>query len=229
MEGPYSYYGPFNQLLVLNRGVHEPLEEFVFQQLLKRIDFKPLMLELGAYWGHYSMWLKSKIPGAQVVLVEPEKINLEAGKRNFLENRLEGEFIEAFVGKGHFRVDEFLTNRKFEKLQILHSDIQGFELEMLANASTYLSAQQIDYVLLSSHSQKLHLDCVGILKDSGYRIEVSSDFEFETTSFDGFIFASSPKVPSLFNNLKPFRRCDLASATQAQLMQSLNEMWRSCC
>ena len=53
--GPGAYYGAFSQLLVVNRGVHEPLEEFVFQVVLKRLPSSPIMIELGAYWAHYSM------------------------------------------------------------------------------------------------------------------------------------------------------------------------------
>lgn len=34
LTGPYSYYGDFSDILVINRGVHEPLEEYVFQELL---------------------------------------------------------------------------------------------------------------------------------------------------------------------------------------------------
>jgi Methyltransferase FkbM domain len=228
MDGPYSYYGSFNQLLVVNRGVHEPLEEFVFQQLLKRIGTAPLMLELGAYWGHYSMWLKSRVPGAKVILVEPEDDNLEAGKRNFIYNKLTGEFIKAFVGKGHFSVDEFFKHRKIEKLNILHSDIQGFELEMLNDAAISLAGHKVDYVFLSSHSQDWHHGCARFLKDKGYRVEVSSDFDIETTSNDGFMFASSPKVKPLFNDLVPFNRSDLVKANSEQLMQALNKMRRAC-
>jgi hypothetical protein len=44
-----AYYGPFSQLLAINRGVHEPLEEFVFQEVLKRLPAAPSMIELGAY------------------------------------------------------------------------------------------------------------------------------------------------------------------------------------
>src|SRR5262245_51425360 len=53
--GEHAYYGAFSQLLVINRGVHEPLEEYVFQQLIKTLPEAPLMIELGAYWSHYSM------------------------------------------------------------------------------------------------------------------------------------------------------------------------------
>lgn len=54
-RGDGSYYGDFSQILIYNRGVHEPLEEFVFQEVIARLHDTPIMLELGAYWGHYSM------------------------------------------------------------------------------------------------------------------------------------------------------------------------------
>src|SRR5262249_2339044 len=105
--GPGAYYGPFSQLLVINRGVHEPLEEYVFQELLKRLSDEPSMIELGAYWGHYSMWLKKARPKGNVILVEPDPGCLKAGQDNFVRNGLKGEFIRAFVGSGKFEVDAF--------------------------------------------------------------------------------------------------------------------------
>lgn len=58
------------------------------------------MLELGAYWGHYSMWLKATHPKASVHMVEPESesLNIRAGRENFARNNLEGTFLEEFVG-----------------------------------------------------------------------------------------------------------------------------------
>ena len=42
------------EILIINRGVHEPLEEFCFQELLKHLkkdrNTTHTMLELGAYW-----------------------------------------------------------------------------------------------------------------------------------------------------------------------------------
>ena len=122
--GSYAYYGQFSSILVINRGVHEPLEEFVFQEVIKRLPNSPLMLELGAYWGHYSMWLKLAHPNANVHLVEPELQNLNAGKYNFEMNGFTGEFIQAFVGKGQFSVDQYLAERDIQRVTILHSDVQ---------------------------------------------------------------------------------------------------------
>jgi hypothetical protein len=86
VAGEGAYYGPFSQLLVINRGVHEPLEEYVFQQVLKLLGEAPVMLELGAYWGHYSMWLKKVRPQSTVILVEPDPANLAAGISNLKTN-----------------------------------------------------------------------------------------------------------------------------------------------
>ncbi len=200
VQGPGSYYGNFSHILAFNRGVHEPLEEYVFQELLKVLPEAPTMLELGAYWAHYSMWLKKKRTAATVYMVEPDAANIQAGIANFKLNNYTGEFVQAFVGKGHFGVDAFMATRKIARLDVLHSDIQGFEAEMLADCSQALANKAIDYVFISTHSQLLHQQIVEGLQAHGYRVEVSSDFEHETTSFDGLVFASSPLKAPVFAN-----------------------------
>ena len=52
-----SYYGETaTVLLELNRGVHEPQEERIFQEVLPYIPAGGSILELGAYWGFHSIW-----------------------------------------------------------------------------------------------------------------------------------------------------------------------------
>ena len=226
ISGPDAYYGGFSSILEINRGVHEPLEEFVFQELIKRLPESPFMLELGAYWGHYSMWLKSARPGATVHLVEPDLNNLQSGMNNFDLNEIDGEFIHAFVGKDDFIVDKFLSERPLEKLDILHSDIQGYELQMLEGSRNALARQSIDYVFVSTHSQQLHSDAVERLKGFNYRIEVSSDFASGTTSFDGFIFASSPSKTAVFTGFSPMSRIQILDATPAVLAEYVSRVIR---
>ena len=43
VSGPGAYYDSFSQLLVLNRGVHEPLEEYVFLEVLREISGEPML------------------------------------------------------------------------------------------------------------------------------------------------------------------------------------------
>ena len=116
VTGAGAYYGGFSQLLVVNRGVHEPLEEYVFQELLRNMPDAPQMIELGAYWGHYSMWLKKERPAAKVIMVEPDPANLAVGQANFRRNGLDGEFILAAVGKGQWQLDPFMQSRRMDRL-----------------------------------------------------------------------------------------------------------------
>jgi len=209
IAGPYAYYANFSAILVINRGVHEPIEEFVFQEVIKRLPTSPLMLELGAYWGHYSMWLKAAHPDSTAILVEPELQNFHAGKHNFELNGFTGEFINAFVGKDHFGVDRYLAETGIQKVTILHSDIQGYEVEMIEDCAKSLASRIVDYIFVSTHSQELHLEVIRLLESFDYRIEVSSDFDHGTTSCDGFIFASSPSIDRIFNEFIPMSRVEI--------------------
>lgn len=222
LSGPQAYYGDFSNILVINRGVHEPLEEFVFQELIKALPENPSMLELGAYWGHYSMWLKKMRPKSLVYLVEPDKSNLQSGKHNFIVNGLEGEFINSFVGKNKFEIDSFLRRKNLSKLHILHCDIQGCEAEMLDGSGVSLKQKKIDYLFISTHSQELHKHTIETLSAYDYRIEATSDYEFESTSYDGFVFASSPLIDNLFVDFKPFHRKQIATNEPREIIARIN-------
>jgi len=167
VSGSGAYYGDFSQLLIFNRGVHEPLEEFVFQELLKRISPAPRMIELGAYWAHYSMWLKKVRPQAENIMVEPDPNNLAAGRNNFARNGFVGEFIQAAVARGGWQLDQFLHSRELRSVDILHVDIQGFEGEMMDGARDALRNARIHYLFISTHSQQIHHHIIRQLKEFG--------------------------------------------------------------
>jgi Methyltransferase FkbM domain len=220
-KGMNAYYGEFSLILSLNRGVHEPLEEYVFQETVKRLSGAPVMLELGSYWAHYSMWLKKKCPDASVFMVEPDECNIAVGKFNFLTNGFSGEFIQDFVSEVGFVVDEFRLTRGLSIIDVLHADIQGNELQMLQGCTESLARRAIKYIFVSTHSQELHMGVTSFLQRMGYRVEVSSDFDYETTSNDGLVFASSPSVRSVFKNFRPLGRIQIAGATPEELLKSL--------
>ena len=63
---PLSYYGlPVLEMLYKNRGVHEPEEEYAFQEVLTRIPQNATMVELGSYWSFYSMWFNKTVDNAK--------------------------------------------------------------------------------------------------------------------------------------------------------------------
>jgi hypothetical protein len=222
--GDGAYYGSFSQLLAVNRGVHEPLEEYVFQQLLKSLGGTPVMLELGAYWGHYSMWLKKVRPASTVILVEPDAKHLATGVNNFKQNGLTGEFIQSLVGRDHLQLDAFRASRQLGRLDILHVDIQGHEVEMLEGCRRTLAERYVDYLCISTHTQAIHGHVVGEMTKFGYRVEVSSDFDNDTTSHDGFVFASSPSVSQVFHNFHPIGRTKIAESRPQDVLKALLEI-----
>ena len=218
--GEYAYYEDFSDILIINRGVHEPLEEFCFQEFLK-ID--PLseninVIELGAYWGHYSMWFQKHHPNANCFLVEPDPHNIEVGKNNFLLNGFEGDFINAFVSSESFTVDGFMKEKGIENLYLLHSDIQGYELVMLQNASDSLKQNKIEYIFVSTHAYAIHQGCNEILKKHMYVIEVDSEPNQHTTSNDGFILARRESAAPVFKSFRPMGRVDIAKAKSQELL-----------
>ena len=198
-----SYYGfGYTHLLQQNKGVHEPQEERVFQEVLKFMPEGAVMMELGSFWAFYSMWFQQKVLGAVSIMVEPEYLNLIKGKNNFKLNRFRGTFIQAFVGRepavnnkhpATIAIDNFLQKNKITKLNILHSDIQGEEFNMLKGSVNALSSGAIDFLFISTHSDALHKQCADFLINFGYEIIASANVS-QSYSVDGVLVAKKQGV-----------------------------------
>ena len=201
--GARSYYGDgYLNLLSQNKGVHEPQEERAFADVLKLIRPGAAMLELGAYWGFYSLWFAQEVPSARCFLVEPDYACMQSGVGNFRRRGVQGSFRQAYVGAyaglandgtDIINVDSYCAKQGLDHLEILHADIQGAEVAMLAGAATMLSNRRIDYVFISTHSNDLHQGCIDALNAQGYRILASANID-DTYSGDGLIVARGPHV-----------------------------------
>src|SRR5579859_1799056 len=137
------------ELIRILRGHHEPQEEKLFYEILKCIPPQATMLEVGAFWGYYSLWFQKAIPGATNYLVEPDPNAIALGKANFALNAMKGTFIQACIGQtsgsvsnficesdgigremAMLSIDDIITTHQTDRVEILHADIQGAELEM---------------------------------------------------------------------------------------------------
>jgi hypothetical protein len=188
------------RMIEANRGVHEPQEEKVFERVLPLMPPGAVMLELGAFWGFYSLWFARAIAGARCFLVEPTWAHLNAGRLNFLLNGAAATFIHAAVGESPRRppgkppivsVDRLLRDYRIERVHLLHSDIQGFELEMLRGAAGAFDEGRVDFAFLSTHSNPLHAECRGWLQRRGWRILADANLD-ESYSVDGLLVAHRP-------------------------------------
>jgi hypothetical protein len=184
-----GYYGDFSNILTLNKGCHEPAEERMFDLILKDIPENGLMIELGSYWAFYTIWFNKFIKNAKNYCIEPDLKNLELGKQNCLLNNVVADFTQGFIGNNHIDLSNFVLDKNITNIDILHSDIQGFELEMLKDIKELLIQKKIKYLFISTHSDALHYNCIDFLKENNYRIIASADFETETFCFDGIIVA----------------------------------------
>lgn len=200
-----SYYGPeYAQLLLLNQGVHEPQEERVFMEVINSLPANSLMIEMGAFWSFYSMWFQKVVPGAVNYMIEPDSFNLGHGKRNFSLNNMKGHFVQAFVSSKStsdgdtptISVDDFVRKNNIDFIHMLHSDIQGFEYEMLLGASECFMRKKIGYVFISTHSNEIHEKCLVFLEEQQFFIIASANLS-QSFSEDGFIGARAPYYPGI--------------------------------
>ena len=203
---PLSYYNyPLLQMLLENKGVHEPQEEKIFQRVMQSLAAAPpkTMLELGSYWCFYSMWFMQYFSKARCVMVEPHRSNLYYGKRNLQLNGMSGTFLHAGISKTHNKrqnlttVDHICKTQGIDFLDILHSDIQGYELDMLHGSERMLSTGKVGYAFISTHSDELHYQCQNLLTDKyGFQMVASADLK-ETYSWDGILVMKAPDYPGL--------------------------------
>lgn len=205
-----SYFGPdYCLLLKATKGVHEPQEEFVFQEVLKRLHHKsleknPHILELGAFWGFYSIWFLKTFTNADALLIEPEPFNIISGKINCkINNVTKRAYIKRAIisnspsnKSSHcptINVDSLGYLEAKKTISILHSDIQGHEFAMLTGAQLCFEMNLIQYVFISTHSSSLHKKCLEII--NYYKFHVLAEHDVcESFSNDGLIVAVANHV-----------------------------------
>lgn len=199
-----SYYGTaMTELLRVNRGVHEPQEERIFQEVLRCLPPQATMIELGAYWGFYSMWFHHAVAQPTCYLVEPSPAYLPLGQQNFALNGMQATFANYWIGARSaptpppgvgkstvptIALDDFLAQKAIDHVHLLHADIQGAELDLLTGAANALNQGRIDYIFISTHGEELHRACIKQLTQLGYSI-IADATPAESYAVDGVIGA----------------------------------------
>jgi hypothetical protein len=202
------------------QGHHEPQQEYAFFEVLKKIPPKGVMIEIGSFWSYYSMWFNKKIEGAQNYMIEPNIRKLNLGKKHFEINNLKGNFINAWIDlpikkevffdcdglspAKKITIDQIIESNKLAFVDIIHSDIQGSEYNMLLGCKNSLAQHKIGYFFISTHGvnvnkKTIHQACIEFLKQYKFRI-IASHTPAESFSDDGLIVAQSPTlnpIPSI--------------------------------
>ena len=150
------------------------------------------------------MWFNKVIPNARNFMIEPDSFNLGNGKRNFKLNNMHGKFIQAFLGASSsldsgvptLCIDDIVRLNQIDFIDILHSDIQGFEYEMLNGAKSCFDEKKIGYVFISTHSNEVHNQCLQYLRNYRFVIIANADLD-NTFSEDGLIVARASEYPGI--------------------------------
>jgi hypothetical protein len=196
-----SYYGDFHTEIIKQlKGHHEPQEEKVFFEVIKKMPTEATMIELGSYWSYYSLWFHKMVQKPKNYMVEALEENLELGRNNFKLNGFDGEFIYAKVGRKPndleslktVSVDYLILSNSLDRVNILHADIQGHEYEMLIGAKEALKDKKIDFIFISTHGLIVHFQCLKLLKIRGYKI-IAEHTNLESYSCDGLIVGALNK------------------------------------
>jgi FkbM family methyltransferase len=212
------YYGDWMTRIIEDlQGHHEPQEELAFHVVLERLvgdTAEPIMVELGSFWAYYSLWLLQRAPRARTILVEPDPHNLEVGRRNFVLNGRDGEFVQAAAGRAAAPAAPFICEsdgkvravptesvssliERFElpRIDVLLADVQGAETALLEGAAECLRLGSVRFVLVSTHHHTIsgdaltHQRCLSLLRASGAHI-VAEHTVAESFSGDGLIVAA---------------------------------------
>jgi FkbM family methyltransferase len=208
-----SYQGPWMTTLIERcGGYHEPQEERVFYEVMKRIGENATMIELGGYWAFYSLWFLAGGSQRRAIVLEPDPKHLQVGQKNASLNGYELIFIHGFAGRKPSPPTLFMTANSgqvmapclcvpllmeqhgIEHLDIMHSDIQGAEFDVLLSCRELFESQRISFVFVSTHAFKFtgdpltHQRCLQIIRNLGGQIIAEHDVH-ESFSGDGLIVA----------------------------------------
>jgi FkbM family methyltransferase len=214
-----GYYGAWMQDLISRcKGVHEPQEEAVFAEIVKHISDDATMIELGGFWSYYSIWFLAGGRGRRAIVVEPDVAHLEVGRTNARLNGCEPEFVHAFAGRNSappssfdteesgaivipcISVPDLMASHGIDRLDVLHCDAQGTELDILEGCRDLAAAGRLAWVVVSTHSHHIsgdpltHQRCLAWLARAGASILAEHDVH-ESFSGDGLIVAKFGPVP----------------------------------
>jgi hypothetical protein len=179
----------------------EAFEKYVLNlKETKRNKFT--MIELGSNQAYYSMLFKAILKEYDTtnIMVEPTDEYMERGKHHFNINSYDGIFINKCIGKRWIAhsydfqkqetsVDQLIEDYNIEKLDVLHSDIDGAEFTMLEGAYESLKNKKIEYAFILTHSLKLHEDCLKFVLQFDYDVLV--DHREDSVGADRLIIIKS--------------------------------------
>ncbi|MCW8917619.1 MAG: FkbM family methyltransferase [Gammaproteobacteria bacterium] len=209
-----GYYGEWMAELIRQLdGHHEPQEERVFYEIVKRVRPAGAMIELGCYWGYYSLWFAREVANPTLVMCEPDPEHLKIAAINLERNGVEAALLPYAAGKdsgeivlriessgqskavGVRSVKDLLDDHGLDFLDILHLDTQGAETDVVDSLAELDVKERLRFVIVSTHHHTIsgdpltHERCLHRLRQMGAHIIAEHTVD-ESFSGDGLIAVS---------------------------------------
>jgi FkbM family methyltransferase len=231
-----GYYGEWMAEIIRRlNGHHEPQEERVFFEVMKRIRPGATMIELGCFWGYYSIWFARQVPAAKLVMLEPDPDHLAVARRNLERNGLKATLVEAAIGEtgrgeifiesenrsrsvAFISVPDLVKKSGVDFIDILHVDIQGQELNVIKSIDDLVQSNRLRFIFVSTHHHSIsgdpliHQKCLHRLTSLGAHI-IAEHSVSESFSGDGMIVAS-------------FQKCDTDLAVDVSHNRAATSLFR---
>lgn len=248
-----AYQGEWQAKIIEGlRGIHEPQEEKVFFEVLKKIRPGGTILELGSWWSYYSLWFLKAVESAQAICCEPDPQNLAMGELNSRLNNYSSPeniiFYNAAAGSNDGKiidfdtedketikipvrtVDSLLEEQQVKRLDILHMDIQGAELSALSGATKSIKGAKVRFIFVSTHHYLIsgdpltHQKCLDFIIKHGGHI-IAEHTVAESCSGDGLIVASFDLIDKDFKVEVSLQHTNEALFRQPE--QDLGILWQA--
>ena len=163
----------------------------------KRATASNVLWDLGSHVGYYSLLFNAASPKGKIFAFEPVSETAETFKKHMSLNNItdykiftvavsdkEGSLSfnktsSSVAGKldesGETKVDvirlsKYLAEGKISSPDMIKMDIEGAEVGALNDLKPLLK-EKMPVMFVSTHGKQIHLDCLQILKEIGYRLE----------------------------------------------------------
>jgi FkbM family methyltransferase len=215
-----GYYGDWmTEVIRALRGHHEPQEERVFDQIVRRLAGEPgplYMIEFGSYWAYYALWFCKAIASGRAIAVEPDPTYLAVGKRNAALNDLTGavSFVHGAIGNRPGQLMDFraesdgcdhqvtqydlgsvLETAGVDRVDVVLADVQGAETIILERGKNDFRQGRVRFLIVSTHHHAIsgnpltHQQAMALLTELGAHV-ICEHTVSESFSGDGLIAVS---------------------------------------
>jgi hypothetical protein len=211
-----GYHGTWmSEIIQQLKGHHEPQEEKVFHEVLKRAADDGLIIELGCFWAYYSLWFLKENPQRKAIGLEPDPSHLQIAQINADANALSDQIslvhglstlkstdsIDIVTESGKqielpgYTLIDLLALSGFANIEIAHCDAQGAESHVVDQMIELGQRGHLRFAIISTHAYEItgdpltHQTCLHKLRVVGAHIIAEHDVH-ESFSGDGLIAAS---------------------------------------